>query len=134
MDEGAVVAFLLVVGTLASMVTDAGAGPHVVHGPDDGLARGENLLDVLQREHPLVYPVQMDDVCCWNSGSEVMSVPVLAMSTAKMFFLLKRLALQMTMRSQTNFHTMRQLWSSDTTEIWSVCLSRTSSLALMRGS
>ena len=28
-------------------------------------------------------------------------------------------------------HTMRQLWSSDTTEIWSVCLSRTSSLALM---
>lgn len=68
---------------------------------------------------------------CWNSGSEVMSVPVLAMSTAKMFFLLKRLALQMTMRSQTNFHTMRQLWSSDTTEIWSVCLSRTSSLALM---
>ena len=39
-DEGAVVAFLLVVGALAGMVTDASAGPHVVHGPDDDL-RGE---------------------------------------------------------------------------------------------
>lgn len=67
-DEGAVVAFLLVVGALAGMVTDASAGPHVVHGPDDGLARGENLLDVLQREHPLVYPVQMDDVCLLEFG------------------------------------------------------------------
>ena len=52
----------------AGMVTDASAGPHVVHGPDDGLARGENLLDVLQREHPLVYPVQMDDVCLLEFG------------------------------------------------------------------
>lgn len=67
MDEGAVVAFLPVTGALAGMVTDAGAGPHVVHSPDDGLARGENLLDVPQRAS-LVYPVQMDDVCLLEFG------------------------------------------------------------------
>ena len=67
-DEGAVVAFLPVTGARAGLVTDAGAEPHVVHGPDDGLARGENLLDIPQREHPLVYPVQMDDVCLLEFG------------------------------------------------------------------
>ena len=35
-DEGAVVAFLLVVGALAGMVADAGARPHIVHGPYHG--------------------------------------------------------------------------------------------------
>lgn len=68
---------------------------------------------------------------CWNSGSVVMSVPVLAMSTAKMLSLLKRLAFHMTIRSHTNFHTIRQLWLNETTVIRSVCLSRTRSLALM---
>lgn len=61
-DEGAVAAFLSVVGALAGMVADARAWPHVVHGPHHGLARSQNLVDILQGEHTLIYPVQMDDV------------------------------------------------------------------------
>ena len=63
--------------------------------------------------------------------NSVMSVPAFAMSTAKRLFFLKRLAFQMTMRSHTNFHTSFQLRRRATTVICSVCLSRTSSLALM---
>ena len=60
-----------------------------------------------------------------------MSVPVLAISTAKRLFFLKWLAFQITIRSHTNFHTIRQLCFNSTTVICSVCLSRTSILALM---
>ena len=44
------------------MVADARAGPHVVHCPYHGLARGQYLFDILQGEHALVDPVQVDDV------------------------------------------------------------------------
>ena len=47
------------------------------------------------------------------------------------FFRLKQLAIQMTTRSHTNFHTSRQLCLRGTTVICSVSLSRTSILALM---
>ena len=66
-----------------------------------------------------------------NSGSEVMSVPVLAMSTSNRWYRRKRLALQITIRSHMNFHTCNQLLFKRTTLIWSVCLSRTSILALI---
>lgn len=61
-NEWTVVAFGLIIGALAGMMADAGTGPHVVHGPYHGFARGENLFDVLQREHALVDPVQVNDV------------------------------------------------------------------------
>ena len=60
-----------------------------------------------------------------------MSVPVLAMSMAKILSRLKWLAFHMTIRSHTNFHIIRQLWFNETTVIRSVCLSRTRSLALI---
>ena len=47
---------------LAGMVANAGAGPHVVQCPYHGLARGQYLLKPLQRQHPLIYPMQVDDV------------------------------------------------------------------------
>ena len=60
-----------------------------------------------------------------------MSVPVLAMSTSNRWYRRKRLALQITIRSHMNFHTCNQLLFKRTTLIWSVCLSRTSILALI---
>ena len=49
-DEGAMMTLLFVMRTSAGVVADAGAsgtGPHIVHGPDYGLARSQNFLDVL---------------------------------------------------------------------------------------
>ena len=91
-----------------------------------------SILSMLFRDNiPWFIQCRWMTSACWNSGSEVMSVPVLAMSTAKILSFLKWFAFQMTIRSQTNFHTMRQLWFSETTVIWSVCLSRTRSLAFI---
>ena len=56
------VAFLFVAGALAGVVADTGTRPHIVHGPYHGFARGKDLLDVFQRKHTLVYPVEVDDV------------------------------------------------------------------------
>ena len=49
-------------------MADAGEGPHVVQSPHNGLARCYNLLDVLQRQESLVYPVQMNHVCLLEFG------------------------------------------------------------------
>ena len=53
------------------------------------------------------------------------------MSTAKRLCFLKRLAIHITMRSHTNCQICRHDFFSATTVTWSVCLSRTSILALM---
>lgn len=60
MDERTVTALLLIAGTLAGMMADTGARPHVVHGPHYGFARCEDILDVSQRQHPLIYPMKMN--------------------------------------------------------------------------
>ena len=52
----------MILVTFAGMMADAGAGPHVVHGPYDGLSRSENLSEVIEREHSLIHPMQMDDI------------------------------------------------------------------------
>ena len=49
MNERTVTALLLIAGTLAGMMADTGARPHVVHGPHYGFARCEDILDVSQR-------------------------------------------------------------------------------------
>jgi len=69
-EEGAVVAVGVVLVALAGVVADAGAGPHVVHGPDNGFARGQNLFEVAQRKHALVYPVQVYDVGLLELGQQ----------------------------------------------------------------
>ena len=43
-------------------MADARHGPHVMHGPHHGLTAAQNAAYVLQREHALVYPSQMDDI------------------------------------------------------------------------
>lgn len=48
-DERTVMALLLIMSALAGMVTDAGARPHIVHGPYHWFARCKNFLDVFQR-------------------------------------------------------------------------------------
>lgn len=124
-------ALLFVTLAFACIMADAGAGPHIVHGPYYRFAGSQNLADGVERQHSLVDPVQMDDICLLKFGKRSDVVPVLAISTAKRSFFLKRLAFQMTMRSHMNFHTCSQLPFSPTTLIWSVCLSRTNIFALM---
>ena len=48
-DERTVATLLLIAGALAGMVADAGARPHVVHGPYYGFARCKDFLNILQR-------------------------------------------------------------------------------------
>ncbi len=43
-------------------VADTGGTPLVVHGPYHRLAAREDFPQVLHGQHPLVYPVQVDDV------------------------------------------------------------------------
>ena len=61
-EERTFAALLPIAVALAGMVADAGAGPHVVHRPYDRFARLQYLADVLQRQHALIYPMQVDDV------------------------------------------------------------------------
>ena len=42
---------------IAGIVTNAGEGPHVVHGPYDGFARFNNPADIFQRKHALIDPM-----------------------------------------------------------------------------
>ena len=49
-------------------MADTGKGPHVVHGPYDGLTRFDDASDVGQRKHSLIDPMQMDDVCLGEFG------------------------------------------------------------------
>ena len=61
-------AFLFVVSAFACIMADAGAGPHIVHGPYYRFAGSQNLADGVERQHPLVDPVQMDDICLLKFG------------------------------------------------------------------
>ena len=58
----------------AGMMADAGARPHVVHGPYHRFTRSENLADDFKRKHALVDPMQMDEVGLfelWQAGDVV---------------------------------------------------------------
>ena len=44
------------------MMTDTSKGPHVMHGPDYLLSGGKDPVNLFQREHPLVDPVQVDHI------------------------------------------------------------------------
>lgn len=72
-----------ITGAFAGMVADSRAGPHVVHRPDYRLSRFQYAANIGQRKQLFADPVQMNDVGLLKPGSEVMSVPVLAMLTAK---------------------------------------------------
>ncbi len=61
-EEGAEAAGGLPAGAGAGVVADAGEVPHVVHGPDDGLAEAQELAHAFEREHALVDPVEADYV------------------------------------------------------------------------
>lgn len=55
-------------GTLVGVVAHGGEGPHVVHRPHHGFARAAYGGNVVEGEHSLVYPVEMDDVGFLKSG------------------------------------------------------------------
>ena len=52
----------------ARMMTDGCAGPHVMHGPHHGLAAAQDAGELMEGEHALVDPVQMNDVCGLELG------------------------------------------------------------------
>ena len=56
------VAFLVIVVALTGMVTNAGTRPHVMHGPYYRLTGQEYFPEILQGEHALVDPMQVDDI------------------------------------------------------------------------
>ena len=50
------------------IVAYASEGPHVVHGPHNGFSGVNDEANILQREHALINPMQMDDVCLGKFG------------------------------------------------------------------
>ena len=61
-QQGTVAAFGLIVKAVSGVVADAGERPHVMHRPHNGLPGGEDLFEVLHRQHALVDPVQVDHI------------------------------------------------------------------------
>ena len=62
-QQSAVVAVRQPVFTLLGMVANARDGPHIVHCPYHGLPRLEDFCQIAQGKHPLVYPMEMNEVC-----------------------------------------------------------------------
>ena len=52
----------LIMRAVSCVVADAGDGPHIVHGPYNGLARQEDFPKVFQREQALIDPMQVNDI------------------------------------------------------------------------
>ena len=67
-QQGALGALAQIAPALVGMVAHASAWPHVVHGPDDGLAQTDQSLDVTQREHALVGPAQQQGIGLTHPG------------------------------------------------------------------
>ena len=44
-------------------VADGRSRPDVVHGPDYRLAAIQDFPDTFQRQHSLIHPMQVDDIC-----------------------------------------------------------------------
>ena len=61
-QEGAAVALAAIGHAGMGMVADGRARPHVVQRPDDRFGALEYLLQVAERQHALVDPVEVDDV------------------------------------------------------------------------
>lgn len=54
-------------------MANAGEGPHVVQSPYDGFAGINDAPDVGERQHPLVYPMQMNHIglCEFRQGTDI---------------------------------------------------------------
>lgn len=89
-------------------MADGGTFPHVMHRPNNRFAGGDDLLNIVQGQHALIDPMQVNDICLFETGSRVTSNPVLAMDTLKRFFRLKRLFAQIMRRSQINVNFLCQ--------------------------
>ena len=51
-----------VVFTRACVVANSGKRPHIVHCPHHFFAGGKDFADFIQRQHSLIYPVEVDDI------------------------------------------------------------------------
>ena len=61
-QQAALLALRLEAATVKGQVADSGGWPDVVHRPYHPFPTGQYLADVLEREHALVDPVQVDDI------------------------------------------------------------------------
>ena len=66
--DGAMFAMRSVFLASSGIMADSGKGPHIVHSPYNRFARIDDAADVCQREHTLVYPMQVDDICLGKFG------------------------------------------------------------------
>ena len=48
-------------------MADGGTFPHVVHRPDNRFAGGDDLLNIVQRQHALIDPMQVNDICLFEN-------------------------------------------------------------------
>ena len=61
--DWAVTALFLPCRAFSRVMANTCKWPHVMHCPDDGFATREDLADATKREHALIDPMQVDDVC-----------------------------------------------------------------------
>ena len=47
-------------------MADGGTFPHVVHRPDNRFAGGDDLLNIVQGQHALIDPMQVNDICLFE--------------------------------------------------------------------
>ena len=48
-------------------MADGGTFPHVVHRPDNRFAGGDDLLNIVQGQHALIDPMQVNDICLFEN-------------------------------------------------------------------
>ena len=48
-------------------MADGGTFPHVMHRPNNRFAGGDDLLNIVQGQHALINPMQVNDICLFEN-------------------------------------------------------------------
>ena len=48
-------------------MADGGTFPHVMHRPNNRFAGGDDLLNIVQGQHALIDPMQVNDICLFEN-------------------------------------------------------------------
>ena len=62
-QKGTVMTTGVIVLAITGMMADSCCRPEVVHGPYNGFPAVKYLTEILYRQHPLIDPVQVDNIC-----------------------------------------------------------------------
>lgn len=89
-------------------MADGGTFPHVMHRPNNRFAGGDDLLNIVQGQHALIDPMQVNDICLFENRKPGDIEPRIGNGYPKRFFRLKRLFAQIMRRSQINVNFLCQ--------------------------